>query len=291
MGPQRPAPGAALPSGIDPEAIAAEHRDFGRLIADPLAAGPRAATDRTADRRLRVGYVTSDVRLHAISFFLAPLLEEYDRGALEVFCYSDARHHGPDDEHTRRVARSVDGWRDVDALTDEQLAELVRRDRIDVLVDLAGHTAFNRLPVFARRPAPLQVTYLGYPDTTGLTQIDYRFDRPGRGPARRRLGSPARRTVGPPRPLRLVLPAADRHRPPPASRVPSPRRRRDPVRVVQHRAQAERSGPRAVGPHPGRRAGLPVGPQGAWPSATRSPPAGCSGHSWRVASRPTASTS
>jgi predicted O-linked N-acetylglucosamine transferase (SPINDLY family) len=107
-----------------------------------------------------------------VAFFFEPLLMAHDRSAVEIFCYSDAVR--PDDV-TARLQRHADHWRDVAGQSDEQFIAQVRADRIDILVDLAGHTAGNRLRAFAARPAPVQVTYLGYPNTTGVPAVDYRF--------------------------------------------------------------------------------------------------------------------
>jgi predicted O-linked N-acetylglucosamine transferase (SPINDLY family) len=117
-----------------------------------------------------------------VACFLAHVLEAHDRGQVEVFCYSNSRQA---DAVTARIRAAADCWREIHALSDEQAAELIREDGIDLLVDLAGHTGDNRLPLFALKPAPVQVTWLGYPDTTGLREIDYRItdawaDPPGR---------------------------------------------------------------------------------------------------------------
>ena len=107
-----------------------------------------------------------------MAFFLEPILSTHDRVEFESVCYSDVKQP---DAVTGRLRALAGEWRDIRGRSDDQVAELVRRDRIDILVDLAGHTAGNRLLVFARKPAPVQVTYLGYPNTTGLTSIDYRI--------------------------------------------------------------------------------------------------------------------
>jgi len=117
--------------------------------------------------------------------FFEPILEHYDRAAFEAFCYFNWRQG---DEVTARLKSRAAGWREVAGMSDERLAEQIRKDEIDILVDLAGHSAHNRLLVFARKPAPVQVTYLGYPGTTGLAQIDYRLtdaiaDLPGKAEA------------------------------------------------------------------------------------------------------------
>ena len=127
------------------------------------------------ERRLRIGYVSPDFRNHAVSFLLMPLLSNHDHGQVEIFCYAEVAR--PDDV-TERLRACADVWRVTVGLTDEQMADMVRKDRIDILVDLALHTANNRLLVFARKPAPVQVTWLGYPGTTGLSTMDYRLTDP-----------------------------------------------------------------------------------------------------------------
>jgi len=135
---------------------------------------PRAAhaNDRNAERRLKVGYVSADFRNHSVAHFLEPLLRSHDRDAVEVFCYAEVDWP---DERTERFKRLADRWVPTVGMSDAALAERIRQDGIDILVDLAGHTAKNRLLVFARKPAPAQVTWLGYPNTTGLSAIDYRL--------------------------------------------------------------------------------------------------------------------
>lgn len=136
--------------------------------------------DRSAERRLRVGYVSADFQTHVQSLFTIPLLQHHDRGQVEVFCYSSA------DKSTRETARIrgyADEWRDVAALDDAALAALIRRDRIDILVDLTMHMVGRRLLAFARRPAPVQLCWLAYPGTTGLETMDYRLSDPYLDPA------------------------------------------------------------------------------------------------------------
>lgn len=125
-----------------------------------------------ADRRIRVGYVSPDFRLHPVGRFFLPLLARHDRSQFEILCYSDVRSP---DAVTASIKSCVDGWRQTTGMPDEQVAELVANDRIDILVDLSMHLADNRMLVFAHKPAPVQVTYLAYPGTTGLSAIDYRL--------------------------------------------------------------------------------------------------------------------
>ena len=122
--------------------------------------------------RLRIGYVSPDFREHSVSFFFLPLLMAHDRNEVEIFCYADVRRP---DGITARIRKLADHYRSIVGLTDDRVAEEIHKDRIDILIDLAGHTANNRLLVFARKPAPVQVTWLGYPDTTGMPVMDYRL--------------------------------------------------------------------------------------------------------------------
>ncbi|HML15199.1 MAG TPA: tetratricopeptide repeat protein [Xanthobacteraceae bacterium] len=150
----------------------AAHREwnerYGRQAPRPTA----YANDRDAGRRLRIGYVSPDFWLHSVAFFVEPLLKSHDRRVVEVFCYAEVERPDTATAHLRGLA---DGWLVTVGMSDEKLAERIRADGIDILVDLAGHTARNRLRVFARKPAPVQVTWLGYPNTTGLEAIDYRL--------------------------------------------------------------------------------------------------------------------
>ena len=122
------------------------------------------------DRRLRVGLVSGDLRHHSVSYFLKDILSEIDNEKLEVFAYATS---SMEDDLTARLKSIVPRWRKAAGLSDKQLAEDIIADRIDILVDLSGHTAHNRLPVFSRKPAPIQVTWLGYGGTTGVTALDY----------------------------------------------------------------------------------------------------------------------
>ncbi|MGB8167556.1 MAG: tetratricopeptide repeat protein [Chthoniobacteraceae bacterium] len=160
-------------SGLDPESIFREHRTWGELHARPLEenAVPHA-NDPSPERRLRIGYVSPDFRLHSVASFFENLLTNHDRAEVEVFCYSNLLRS---DSVTERLRMQAAHWREISELNDAQAAELIRRDQIDILIDLAGHTSRNRLLTFAHRPAPVQVTYLGYCDTTGLKTMDYRL--------------------------------------------------------------------------------------------------------------------
>src|SRR5262249_24945890 len=154
-----------------PEGIYAEHLQFARNYCP--APDPRPHGNRPdPERRMRVGYVSADFRHHSVAFFIEPVLAMRDRRAFEVVCYCDSVHA---DEVTERLRSHADEWRDVAPSNDAQLAELVRADGIDILVDLSGYTAGNRLPAFALKPAPVQATWLGYLNSTGLAAMDYRI--------------------------------------------------------------------------------------------------------------------
>jgi protein O-GlcNAc transferase len=159
--------------GVSPADLAREHRLWAERHVAPLAKLRRPHdNDPQPDRRLRIGYVSPDFREHPVARFILPLLRGHDRAQFEVFAYSDVTRT---DETTGLARAHVDQWRDVASLGDEALAATVRGDRIDVLVDLAAHTGRNRLTVFARKPAPVQITYLAYCSTTGVDAIDYRL--------------------------------------------------------------------------------------------------------------------
>lgn len=125
---------------------------------------------RDPERVLRVGLVSGDFRRHPVGYFMADLLESLKATGLELYAYANQWH---DDDLTERIKPQFTGWCNCKTLSDDALAERIRADGIDVLVDLSGHTDGMRLLAFARKPAPVQVTYLGYPDTTGLTAMDY----------------------------------------------------------------------------------------------------------------------
>ncbi len=123
-------------------------------------------------RRLRIGYISPDFRRHSVAYFIEPLLDGHNREAVEVYGYGSI---ATPDKTTARLREKFDTYHDIKTLTDEEAADLVESDEIDILVDLAGHTGFTRLFVLAYKPAPIQATWLGYPDTTGMSQVDYRI--------------------------------------------------------------------------------------------------------------------
>lgn len=158
--------------GFTAAAIHEETRRWAATFApEPAAVAPHT-NEPTHERRLRVGLVSPDFRSHPVANCLLSVLEEHDREYFEFHCYSNTMR---EDVITSRMRVAADGWRTIAALPDPTLAEMVRADRIDILVDLAMHTGRNRLALFGLRPAPVQATWLALPGTTGLTQIDYRL--------------------------------------------------------------------------------------------------------------------
>ncbi|HUB15748.1 MAG TPA: tetratricopeptide repeat protein [Acetobacteraceae bacterium] len=156
---------------LSPEAIFAEYQRWDAQHARQLApAKSPIPADRTPGRRLRVGYVSPDFRQHAAALFAEPLLAAHDRSQVEVFCYAEV---AVEDDTTVRFRQLADHWQPTSGLGDDAVAEMIRADRIDVLIDLAGHTAANRLLVFARKPAPVQIEYiLGHGYTSGMSAMD-----------------------------------------------------------------------------------------------------------------------
>ncbi|MCS6852931.1 MAG: tetratricopeptide repeat protein [Gemmataceae bacterium] len=158
-------------SGVTLARLAEVHAEWERRHAAPLRRLWRPMErHRDPERRLRLGLVSSNFCRHPVSYFLVRTLEALDRQQFEVFCYSDRVTR---DDYTERVAACADRWHDTRGLTDAELADLVRAEQIDLFVDLSGHTEGNRLLAFARRPAPIQLTWIGYQGSTGLTAIDY----------------------------------------------------------------------------------------------------------------------
>jgi len=166
-----------------PGQLLEEHREWSRRFERPIVAkaGRHARCAGARDRRLRVGYVSGDFREHPAARFVLPVLRAHDRERVQVVCYSDVGRPLASgaatkaDRQTERFREAADLWRESAGWSDERLAEAVRADAIDVLVDLAGHLDSRRLTAFALRPAPVQVGYFGYPGTTGTSCIDYRI--------------------------------------------------------------------------------------------------------------------
>lgn len=151
-----------------------EHRRWGdsheAALRDSWFPHPQS---REPDRRLRIGYVSSDLRRHAVAYFIEGILRHHDHRLFDIHAIDVSPH--PEDSVTHRLKAFVPHWHRLGDRSDDDVAKVVRDLEIDILVDLSGHTAHNRLLVFARRPAPIQVSWFGYMNTTGLASIDYRF--------------------------------------------------------------------------------------------------------------------
>ncbi len=155
--------------GADPLTVAAEHRDVVARLFKDIPAGSPVKKRRG---RIRVGYVSGEFCAHAVNYFFEPVLAQHDRELFETWCYSDVLCA---DTVTQRLRQTAQHWRAIAGWPDDRVCAQIRADKIDVLVDLAGHTEHHRLGVFARKPAACQLGFLGYPNTTGLQAMDYRI--------------------------------------------------------------------------------------------------------------------
>lgn len=161
----------------DPVRKLAFFKEWGRKFADPLTDKARPLPALTLEqknpkRRLKVGYVSGDLRQHAVAFFMEPIFANHNPEKVNVFVYSTCAQR---DAYTERIAANVPNWFDVHAMGDEDLFDLIRQHKIDVLIDLSGHTVGHRLFVFARRAAPVQVTWMGFMAPLGMKAMDYRL--------------------------------------------------------------------------------------------------------------------
>ena len=157
---------------LDADALFGEHCRFGEYFESPLRPGwPRHTNSRDPDRRLKVGFVSGDLREHAVASSVEPLLAQLrNHAGLQLHAYHSS---AAEDGVSRRLRALVHGWYPVAALSDLQLTKKIMDDGMDILIDLSGHKGLNRLPAFARKPAPIQASWIGYPGTTGLTAMDY----------------------------------------------------------------------------------------------------------------------
>jgi len=209
---------ALLPGGR-PQEVYAEHLAWANSHADPLLAHTQVHRNSPdPQRRLRIGYVSADFRQHALSYFVEPALARHEREAFEVFCY-----HGGSvvDEVTRRLMQHAEHWNNIADMDDATAAQLIRADGIDILIDVSGHTSGNRLLLFGRKPAPLQVSFLGYLNTTGMKAIDYRISDSYADPPGVSDCVHTEKLLRLPRTLWCYRPPEDA---PPVSELPAPRR-------------------------------------------------------------------
>ena len=156
-------------SGISREEIAVSHREWGERFGQ---AEPSNCPAFDGQRPLRLGFLSADFHYHPVGRFASVLWQNLDRARVTSIVYDNSAADSP---AKRRYRQQVAQWQDIAALSDDAVAELIRTDRIDVLVDLSGHTSGNRLAVLAQKPAPVLVTLFAYPNTTGLSTVDWRF--------------------------------------------------------------------------------------------------------------------
>lgn len=154
-----------------PESVFEQHRAWAAKLETKT---PEISNfhDKSPDRKLRIGYVSPDFRKHVVATFFEPILQFHNQEKFEIFCYDNQPRS---DKVTEKLKNLGGKWRRIINLSDLEVVKLIREDQIDILIDLTGHMANNRLPLFALKPAPIQMTYLGYPHSTGLQTIDYRI--------------------------------------------------------------------------------------------------------------------
>lgn len=156
---------------LSPEFIAAKYREYAPRAFHPPAGWQTAETgSRPVGNVLRIGYLSADFYGHSVAFFIEPIIQHHDNSRFEIFFYYNRT---VSDATTERLKELGQGWRCIYGLSDEMVARMIEHDQIDVLVDLSGHTSGHRLGVFALRPAPVQASWIGHPNTTGLPQMDY----------------------------------------------------------------------------------------------------------------------
>ena len=157
---------------ISPEDLFREHQNWWTVLGSKLYTPVSYSNDRSPNRRLKIGYVSGDFRTHSVAYFIEPILQAHHKDKVEVFAFYTGLYQ---DAVSARIKALVDHWIPIAFKDDDLVFEQIRDLQIDILVDLSGHTQHGRLPLFARKPAPVQISYLGYPNTTGLQTMDYRF--------------------------------------------------------------------------------------------------------------------
>ncbi len=160
-------------ANLSPTFIYQKHLEFGKQFGNKQNNNLFALKKRIISKeKLRIGYVSGDFRHHSIVYFFEPLLNYHDANMFETFCYYNNNIF---DNFTEIIKNKTDNWRNIFSVSDFDVSNIIKNDNIDILIDLSGHTGQNRLKLFALKPAPIQITWLGYPNTTGLSEIDYRF--------------------------------------------------------------------------------------------------------------------
>ena len=243
--------------GDNPQKMFAEHAAWAKRHASGIPwQAARTEEERRQPGRLKIGYISPDFCRHPVGGFIEPVLAAHDRDRFQVFCYSTTTRP---DETTRRLAGLCEHWRDVSRDSDDMIAERMRFDGIDILVELAGHTGGGRLPLVARKPAPVQVTWLGYPNTTGLRAIDYRFTDADADPPGSTDALHVEKLVRLPQGFLCYCPPAITPEPGEAA-VPGERQRD--FWIAQQPGQGDGRGGGGLVPHAGRGAGRKAAAEG-----------------------------
>lgn len=157
---------------VSEQTVFKAHRDYGKQLEQKYPIIKAFPISDHVKKRIRIGYVSQDFRSHAVSHFIRPLLENYSKDKFDIYCYSDVE---TPDKTTQRIKDSIEHWCDCSQMSDHQLYQQIQSDKIDILVDLVGYLGKVRMEVFAQKAAPVQVSYLGYPNTTGLDAMDFRI--------------------------------------------------------------------------------------------------------------------
>ncbi len=157
---------------IDSNSLFKEHLTWAEIFKVDSKINQGFANVKDHGKKLKIGYLSPDFRTHSIAYFLEPIFAHHNKEQFEIFCYSAVMRR---DETTKRLESMADHWKSVIGLSIDQIISQIRNDEIDILIDLVGHTGKNYLSVFAQKPAPVQVSFLGYPNTTGLKAMDYRL--------------------------------------------------------------------------------------------------------------------
>ena len=172
---------------ISDQDIFNEHCSFARLIEEecPTKEYKITAHNPDASGKIRIGYISPDFRTHSVAYFIEPILEQHNKDNFTIFCY---HNNSIQDSTTDRIKHSCDHWKNIVGVEDKKLFDIIRKDGIDILVDLAGYTGNSRISIFARKPSPIQISWIGYPNTTGISAIDYKItdhtaDPPGQSGA------------------------------------------------------------------------------------------------------------
>ncbi len=157
---------------MNPEEVFQHHLKFGNLLSDKKNYLHYKLRDHKPKHKLRIGYISSDFNYHSVAYFIEPILREHNNEKFTVYCYSNSKYS---DKMTEILKKHANHWNDIFSLTEKQIIQQILNDNIDILVDLSGYTAGTTINIFAHRIAPIQITYLGYPNTTGLQTVDYRI--------------------------------------------------------------------------------------------------------------------